>query len=136
MDTVVLNGIGVVAIYTALNALLLLVLSYNVGQNRARTDSLTPGAMGDDRLVRAIRAHANAAEYMPLAILMLLILALLSAPLSWLHGLGGLFTVGRVAQALGMLREKHPNAVRFFGNLCTGLVYLFGAIACLWKVLA
>ena len=126
------NGIGVVGIYAAINALLVLILSYNVGQNRARTDSLTPGALGDDRLIRAIRAHGNATEYIPLAIVLLLIISLLGAPSVLLHGLGGAFTLGRFAQAIGMTLEKHPNAIRFTGNLFTGLVYLIGSVACLY----
>ena len=126
------QSVGIVAVYAALNGLLLLGLSYNVGRHRARTDSLTPGAMGDDVLVREIRAHANAAEYMPLAIVMILILALLSAPEPLLHGLGSGFTFGRAAQALGMTRTRHPNAIRFTGNLFTGLVYLVGSIACIY----
>ena len=126
------SHLGAAAIYAGLNALLLLVLSYNVGRHRDRTDSLTPGAMGDDILVRAIRAHANAAEYMPLAILLVLILALLNAPLALIHGLGAGFTIGRVFQAAGMFRENHPNAIRFTGNLLTGLVYLIGSASCLY----
>jgi len=120
------------AIYIALNALILLALSYNVGRHRARTDSLTPGAMGDEILVRAIRAHGNAGEYMPLAMLMLVVLALLNAPLALIHGLGAAFTVGRLAHAAGMFRDKHPNAVRFTGNLLTGLVYLIGSLSCIY----
>lgn len=126
------TNIDIVAIYAALNGLLLLALSYNVGRHRARTESLTPGALGDNVLVRAIRAHGNASEYMPLAILMILILALLSAPAWLLHGLGTGFTFGRIAQAIGMSREKHPNAIRFTGNLFTGLVYLIGSVACIY----
>jgi uncharacterized membrane protein YecN with MAPEG domain len=88
--------------------------------------------MGDDILVRAIRAHGNAAEYMPLALLMLLLLALLGAPLLLIHALGIGLTAGRVFHAAGMFREDHPNAVRFTGNLLTGLVYLIGPLACLY----
>ncbi len=128
--------IAIVAIYTALNALLLLILSYNVGRHRARTDSLEPGAIGDAVLVRAIRAHGNAAEYMPLAIIMILILTLLPSPIYLLHGLGSGFTIGRILQAIGMVREKHPNAVRFTGNLLTGITYLLGSAACIYYALA
>jgi len=126
------QSLGIVGLYAGLNGLLLLALSYNVGRHRARTESLEPGAIGDKILVRAIRAHGNASEYIPLAIVMILILSLLSAPVSLLHGLGSGFTIGRVAQALGMVRDKHPNAIRFTGNLCTGLVYLIGSVACLY----
>jgi hypothetical protein len=129
------QNLNIIAIYAALNALLLLVLSYNVGRHRARTGSLTPGATGDAILIRAIRAHANASEYMPLAIIMLLVLALVSASPALLHALGATFTLGRICQALGMVQQKHPNGIRFTGNLLTGLVYLSGAIFCLYFAL-
>jgi uncharacterized membrane protein YecN with MAPEG domain len=127
-----MSGVGIVALYAALNALLVLGLAYNVGQNRARADALKPGTLGDDATVRAIRAHGNATEYIPLTILLMLILSLLSTPTLLLHAFGAAFTVGRVLHAYGMTRETHPNAIRFTGNLLTGLVYLFGSIACLY----
>lgn len=120
------------AIYTALNALWLLVLSYNVGRHRGRANALNPGDLGDAVLVRAIRAHANAAEYMPLAVVILVLLALLGAPLSLIHALGAGFTAGRVIHSFGMFRDTHPNPVRFTGNLLTGLVYLVGPLACIY----
>jgi uncharacterized membrane protein YecN with MAPEG domain len=131
-----MTAIGIVAVYAALNALLILLLAFNVGQNRARSDALAPGAVGDAKTVRAIRAHGNATEFIPLAIIVLLILALMQASSWLLHALGGAFTVGRVLQALGMLRERHPNALRFVGNLLTGLVYLASAVSCLLYALA
>lgn len=118
------HQVGIAAIYGTLKPLLPLLLSDNVGRHRARTDSLTPGAMGVATLVRAIRAHGNAAEYMPLLIVLMLILAPLSASPSLPHILAASFTVGRLAQAFGMSRETHPNAIRFAGNLLTGLSYL------------
>jgi hypothetical protein len=87
-------------------------------------------------LTRAIRAHANFAEYAPLALLLLLAIALLGGPSAWLHGLGAGFTLGRVFHAFGMMLDTHPNAVRFIGNLATGMVLLLGAAACLRLALA
>lgn len=130
-----MSRIAIVAIYAAFNGLLILGLSYNVGHHRARTDSLEPGALGDKILTRAIRAHANATEYVPMAIVMLLLLAMLSAPFGLLHALGAGLTLGRVAQAYGMMRDRHPNAIRFTGNLLTGLFYLIGAGALLYHAL-
>jgi hypothetical protein len=31
-----------------------------------------------------------------------------------------------------MMRDKHPNTLRFIGNLATGLVLLVGGIAAIW----
>ena len=124
--------VAIVGIYAALNGILILVLSYLVGHHRGRLGALEPGAAGDATLTKAVRAHGNATEYIPTALLLLLILALLSAPGYLLHGLGASFTFGRVAQAAGMMRDKHPNAVRFTGNLLTGLVYLIASCAALY----
>jgi len=126
------SNITIVAVYVALNGLLILVLAYIVGHNRGRLDALEPGATGDKTLTRAVRAHGNATEYIPTALLLLLVLALMSAPGLLLHGLGGAFTLGRIAQAAGMMQDKHPNAIRFTGNLLTGLVYLIASVAALY----
>jgi uncharacterized membrane protein YecN with MAPEG domain len=127
------QAIAAVALYVGLNALVLLALAYNVGSRRGAQKQLQPGDMGDAVLTRAIRAHANFAEHAPLVLLLLLILALLGFEPVWLHLYGGLFTAGRVIGAFGMMREKHPNALRFTGNLATGLALLVGggaAIIC------
>jgi uncharacterized membrane protein YecN with MAPEG domain len=120
------QAIAIVGFYVALNALLLLALAYNVGSRRGAQKQLQPGDVGDAVLTRAIRAHANFAEHAPLVLLLLLVLALLAFEPLWLHIYGGLFTIGRIVGAFGMMLDKHPNALRFFGNLVTGLALLVG----------
>lgn len=124
------------AVYAALNALLMFGLALNVGLRRGAQSQLQPGDLGDAMLIRAIRAHGNFAEYAPLVLLLLLGVALLDGPALWLHALGGGFTAGRVFHAFGMMLDKHPNPVRFIGNLTTGLALLLGAAACIWLALA
>jgi uncharacterized protein len=120
------QSIAVVALYVGLNALLLLALAYNVGSRRGAQNQLQPGDMGDAALTRAIRAHANFTEYAPTVLLLLLLMALLGFGPLWLHALGATFTIGRVVGAIGMMRARHPNALRFTGNLVTGLALLIG----------
>ena len=124
--------LAIVAFYFGLNALLLLVLAYNVGSRRGAQKQLQPGDMGDAVLTRAIRAHANFAEHAPLVLLLLLLLSLMGVKPFWLHVYGAGFTAGRVLGAFGMMREKHPNALRFIGNLATGLALLIGGAAAIW----
>jgi hypothetical protein len=124
------------AVYAALNALLMFGLALNVGLRRGAQKQLQPGDTGDAMLTRAIRAHANFAEYAPLVLLLLLGIALRDGPALWLHAVGAGFTIGRVFHVFGMMMDKHPNAVRFIGNLTTGLALLLGAAACLWLALA
>lgn len=125
--------LAIPAFYIGLNALLLLVLAYNVGARRGAQKQLQPGDTGDAVLVRSIRAHGNFTEYAPTVLLLLLVLALLGFKPIWLHLFGGGFTLGRVIGAIGMMRPNHPNALRFIGNLVTGLALLLGggaAIVC------
>ena len=127
------QALAAVALYVGINALLLLVLAYNVGSRRGAQNQLQPGDMGDPDLTRAIRAHANFAEHAPIVLLLLLVLALLGVEPLWLHVFGATFTIGRVVGAIGMMQAKHPNALRFTGNAVTGLALLLGggaAIAC------
>ena len=128
-------GLRIWAVYAALNALLMFGLALNVGLRRGAQKQLQPGDMGDAMLTRAIRAHANFAEYAPLVLALLLGIALLDGPSEWVHVLGAGFTLGRLLHVFGMMLDKHPNAIRFIGNLTTGLALLLGAAGCLWLVL-
>jgi len=126
------SSAAAVALYVGLNALILLVLAYNVGSRRGAQGQLQPGDVGDSSLVRAIRAHGNFAEHAPMVLLLLLVMALVGIDPRWLHLFGALFTAGRVIGAFGMMRPTHPNALRFTGNLATGLALLVGGAALVW----
>jgi uncharacterized membrane protein YecN with MAPEG domain len=130
------QAVQIWAVYAALNALLMFGLAFNVGLRRGAQKQLQPGDMGDAVLTRAIRAHSNFAEYAPLVLLLILGVALLGGPAEWLHVLGAGFTAGRLFHVFGMMLDKHPNPVRFIGNLTTGLALLLGAAACLRLALA
>jgi uncharacterized membrane protein YecN with MAPEG domain len=121
--------LAIVAFYVGLNALILLALAYNVGSRRGAQNQLQPGDVGDARLIRAIRAHANFAEHAPIVLLLMVMLAVLGLTPFWLHLYGAGFTAGRIIGAIGMMRDKHPNALRFTGNLMTGMALLAGGIA-------
>ena len=84
-------------------------------------------------LTRAIRAHANFAEYAPLALLMLATLALTNTAALPIHVLGVALTLGRALHAVGMMRERHPNVLRFTGSLLTVLVLSLGGVLCLLR---
>ncbi len=89
------------ALYTGINILLLFLLSFRVVGSRMRT-KVSLGTGGDPDLELRIRAHGNAAEYIPASMLGLIVLALLSVPVSAIHVVGGVFTLGRLLHALGL----------------------------------
>jgi uncharacterized membrane protein YecN with MAPEG domain len=67
-------------------------LSFRVIRHR-RSARVALGSGGDARLERAIRAHANFAEYVPFAVLLLVLAELGGAWPVLLHGLGALLVV-------------------------------------------
>lgn len=88
-------------IYAALAALLVVGLARNVIRLR-RQYHVALGDGGNEDLLAAIRAHANAVEYLPIGLLLLLIFELNRGPNWLLHILGGLFIIGRLIHAYGV----------------------------------
>lgn len=91
----------ITGIYAALAALLILTLARNViGLRRKYKVALGDG--GHEDLLAAIRAHANAIEYLPIGLLLLLIFELSQGPVWLIHLLGSLFIIGRLIHAHGV----------------------------------
>jgi uncharacterized membrane protein YecN with MAPEG domain len=86
----VISAIPVTLLYGGLFIVLLTSLGSYISLRRlfmgprARLGKPTP-----DELLHAVRAHGNAAEWVPLGIIGLLMLELRGAPPFWLHVLGG-----------------------------------------------
>jgi uncharacterized membrane protein YecN with MAPEG domain len=78
----------------------------------------------------AIRAHANFAEYVPLALILLGGIEAAGAPRLLVLGLNGALILGRLLHPLGMER-KVPNAPRAGGAMLTWGVILVGSITAL-----
>ncbi len=113
----------VTALYAALVALLFLVLSRRVIVAR-RTAQVAIGDGGDRRLLRAVRAHANCAEYAPIGIILIGLAELLAVPAPILHALGIGLVAGRIVHAYGVSQE--PENLRF---RLTGMILTLTAIA-------
>lgn len=109
--------------YVALLTLLVLSLAMRVMWLRnARRVGLGTG--GDPDLTRAIRAHANAVEYLPLALLMLVTLAIEHIADAWLHAFGITLVVARVLHAFGLSTHAGRSPGRVVGAGLTLLVML------------
>jgi uncharacterized membrane protein YecN with MAPEG domain len=114
----------IAALYIGVNILILLVLSYVVVRGR-RTHKIALGDGKNRDVERAIRAHGNAAEYIPAALVGILGLALLNpaAPVWLIHASGILLTLGRIIHGVG-LNLSAVNLGRTLGVALTWLAYL------------
>lgn len=108
------------AIYVGLNILILLVLAYLVTAAR-RKHKIALGDGNNEAALRAIRAHANAAEYIPAGAAGLILLALLepAAPLWLFHASGISLTAGRILHGAGM----HAGTLNFGRMAGTALTW-------------
>lgn len=90
------------ALYAGLNLLILLALAMLVALGRRR-HKIVLGDGENPRFVRAVRAHANAAEYIPAGIAGLALLALFEqSPIWLLHASALSLTAGRILHAAGL----------------------------------
>jgi len=114
--------------YIGLLALLMLTLAYLVVKMRQRF-KVGIGDDGHEPLMLAIRTHANAVEYIPIALLLLICLEN-TWQLPWLtHLMGSTLLLGRVLHAVGLSRSKGESKARFWGVVLTWLMILVSAIA-------
>ena len=100
----------ITGIYAALAALLIVILALKViGLRRQYKVALGDG--GNQDLLAAIRAHANAVEYLPIGLLLLLLLELSQGPAWLIHLLGSLFIIGRLIHANGVSKAIIPRRI-------------------------
>lgn len=93
------------------------------------TRKVALGDGGDRDLKRAIRVHANFAEWVPLALLLLVAAELRGVSESIVGGLGGALLLARVGHALGLSRSVGVSVGRTGGTALTLTVVLLSAIA-------
>ena len=115
-------------IYTSVLALLFVILSIRTIRVR-RKYKVGVGDGNKEALKRAMRVHANFAEYVPLSIILLYFLEsnLLKTEIGydiWVHMLGGLLVTGRVLHAYGVSQARENLKFRVTGMAMTFTVMI------------
>ena len=118
--------------YAALLALWLLVLSARVIQQR-RTARVNLGDGGNTKLERAIRGQANFVEYVPVALIMLLVLELARFSIYLLHLLGLSLLLARLLHGYTFAFSAQFRLGRVAGAALTFVVLAIEAVLCLYQ---
>ena len=119
--------VPITALYAGLLAMLLLALALRIIRLRWKL-RVGIGDGGDRTMLRAVRAHGNAAEYVPIALLLLLVAELNHAPPMLLHAGGAVLVGSRVLHAVGLTRSGGPSWPRTVGTLGTMAVVIVLAV--------
>ena len=122
----------VTPLYAALLVLWFLVLSLRVIHHR-RAARVSLGDGGNTALQRAIRAHANFAEYVPLALLGLLILEVSRFSIYVVHALGIVLVAARLLHGYALAFRAEFRFGRAWGAGLTFAVLAVEAILCLYQ---
>lgn len=119
------------ALYASLLALLFIALSLRTVRAR-QTLRVSLGDGNQPGMTRAMRAHANFAEYVPLALILMYIMERHTNSYAWIHVLGVALLVARLCHAWGFGREPETFQLRAAGAGLTVLVILVAALRLLW----
>ncbi len=121
----------VTALWAAILGLMSLVLAGLVVRARG-TQGVIFGDGANVVLQQRIRVHANFVEYVPLALLLLLVLELNSASALVLNALGGSLVAARALHAFGLSTSTGTSPGRFVGTVLTWLVILIASALLLY----
>jgi len=113
----------ITALWAAILGVLSLVLAALVVRARG-SEKVIFGDGANVVMQQRIRVHANFVEYVPLALLLLLVLELNSASALLLNVLGGSLVAGRLLHAFGLSTSTGTSPGRFVGTVLTWLVIL------------
>ncbi len=118
----------ITALYAAAAGLLLLWLSWLVVRARWRYGT-SLGTGTEPAMARMVRVHGNFVEYVPLALLLLLLAELNGLPAPFLHVAGAVLLASRMLHAWGLASASGRSFGRFYGTAGTWLVILALSLA-------
>lgn len=129
-----MTALEAAGLWIGLHALLLIYISYRVGQARHKYN-INLGDGGNPEMLKAIRTHGNYTEYAPVALIGLFAVAAIGDSVLVVHLLGAAFLFARIAHLLGLGMDVWKQG-RFVGTLGTMLTLLVTALLLLFYAIA
>ena len=120
----------IVPTYAAIFALLFVFLSFRVIKAR-RQEKIAIGAGGSAVVERAMRVHANFAEYVPFALLLLSFIEQKGAHFLYVNILCLMLLAGRSLHIYGVSNENENLRYRVLGMSMTFATIIFSALTLL-----
>jgi hypothetical protein len=124
--------VPITGLYAGLQAIIAFALVFQIGQLRGKL-GVSLGDGGNPELLTAVRRHANWAEHVPFALLLIGLLELNGGNVTLLHALGAGLLVARLVHPLGLRADKLSTPQRILGAALTGVVTIVAGIALIVK---
>ena len=123
----------VTALYASILAVAAIVLAITVSTKRGKFGvSIIDG--GHAELALWIRRHGNFAESVPFALVMMALAEARGMPHVWLHVMGVLLLVSRLAHVYGLSLERPADPFRVAGTVGTHTAMLGAAVYLLYSL--
>ncbi len=123
--------VPITALYAGLLAIYGIWLSSRAGLMRGKTGiSILHG--DNMELAEKIRRHGNFTEYVPIALILIGVLEINGGSPIFLHVLGVVLVIARVAHAKGLYHENIGHPLRAVGAGGTALVTVVAGLAAIW----
>lgn len=125
----------ITTLYAGLLAILYIALAACVIRGRYKY-RIGLGDGGNEDMVRRIRIHANFAEYVPFALILLFLVDNAQTSPVIVHILGLMLLIGRLLHAWGVSSSSGVSKGRFLGMVLTMVMIIVCAVILLWKFFA
>jgi uncharacterized protein len=117
---------NVLPLYAALLALLFVLLSIRTLRLRRKL-KIGIGDAGNSEMLRAMRVHANFAEYVPISLILIFLIEARGLHPWLVHALGLCLLLGRLLHAFGVSRGRENYSFRVAGMALTFTVIISSA---------
>ncbi|NQV84961.1 MAG: MAPEG family protein [Rhodospirillales bacterium] len=121
---------AVTPLYASILAFVYIALAYGVIRNRYRFE-VSLGDGGHTKLNRMIRGHGNFSEYVPIALLLMVIAEMANADKTIIHLIGATLLSGRLLHAYALALTDANMFARRSGMILTFTAIVIGAGTCL-----
>jgi uncharacterized protein len=125
--------VAITALYASILALLLTALAINVTVHRNKL-GVPFGDGTKPQMVRMVRLHGNAVEYIPIGVVLMGLYELDHGLPIALHVTGIALIVGRLIYVAGVWNSDKPTAGRGIGIALTWVTVIALAVLNLWQV--
>jgi len=112
---------NIALLYAGILGLMNIVLAVLAGRLRGST-GISVGDGGNSELTVAMRRHGNFSEFVPLALILLVLLEIAGVASTAIYVLGGLLVLARVCHAIGIKANSMQNSLRIVGAAVTALL--------------
>jgi hypothetical protein len=126
-------AVSITAAYAAILGLIIVALGINVTRHRVKL-KVPLGDGGNPEMLRMIRLHGNAVEYIPLALVLMLAYEINGGWHAALHIIGVALIAARVIQTAGMWPTEVPRLGRRTGQALTWASVATLALLNIWTI--